>query len=268
MTKRYVVFIYALYICRSHALNPNCEPFQPRSAPLSDESKFLLVYAFYFIADSHPNFTSGIGLTNESERILSSGILLHRSIQGSTSVTFSADDDGTFGLQCLIEKENIHDCSLDDEIAVTYSRLGELIWHYQQTRHDSPMKRPPPPPPPPIVHEDRSIQSEILGGEVDGMGDRLLLYRNRIRVMEERLERERDRRWKNDKDLSELRSAIAQMGLEQEANERTIAQLRKDILVIRETNQLQEIKLKDHERLISFYVDEVKSLEGRLAGEC
>jgi hypothetical protein len=86
--------------------------------------------------------------------------------------------------------------------------------------------------------------------------------------MEERLERERDRRWKNDKDLSELRSAIAQMGLEQEANERTIAQLRKDILVIRETNQLQEIKLKDHERLISFYVDEVKSLEGRLAGEC
>lgn len=268
MTKRHVVFIYPLYICRSHALNPNCEPFQPRAAPLSDESKFLLMYASSFIADSHPNFTSGIGLTDDSERMLSSGILVHRSIQGSTSVTVSADDVGAVGFQCLIENESIHDCSLDDEIALTYSRLGELIWHSQQTRHASPMKRPPPPPPPPIAHEDRSIQSEILGGEVDGMGDRLLLYRNRIRVMEDRLERERSRRLKSDKDLSELRSVIAQLGVEQEANERTIAQLRKDILVIRETNQLQEIKLKDHERLISFYVDEVKSLEGRLAGEC
>ena len=163
------------------------------------------------------------------------------------------------------------DESVDIQVVQTYCRLGELLWYQQQAKRvQSDSLSPPPPPPPPIVCQPNHSQTELFGGEVEAMGDRLLLYRNRIKTLEDRLSKETAHRYRLEREQAESRSVLAQVTSERdregEANERVIAQLKKEVHSLRESGQLQEIKLKDHDRLINFYIEEVKSLEGRLLG--
>lgn len=104
------------------------------------------------------------------------------------------------------------------------------------------------------------MQTELLGGELEGMGHRLLLYRNRMKSLEQRLETELKKRDDIQNELIQAREREKEI----EAVDRDFIQQQKENQALREANQLQEVKLQDMDRLINYYIDEVKSLESRL----
>ena len=231
-------------------LRADCHPFTPGSVFIVDESKILLCPS-YSALDSHPNRPDHRSLNLDigkeycekpfaqlSGEIVSCGRITAASPQSHVATEYGIPES-----HCLTAE------SLLDEIAEAYSRLGDLICLQQQSQFmTSPSALPPPMP-----LSSMYVQTEILGGELEGMGNRLLLYRNRIKTLEERLELENQRRSLAESELEKLRDGSR----EEEIRER----VQTEIHALKEINQLQEVKLKDMERLINYYIEEVKSLE-------
>ena len=149
----------------------------------------------------------------------------------------------------------VNDESLASEIALAYSRLGDLLFLQQQSNSRE-LVCPIPAAPMSAYSCNEWVQTEMFGGEIEGMGNRLLLYRNRIKVLEEKSELEQCKREGLESGFCRMRETLKE--------DEMCMQLRKDNQILKESNQLQDVKLKDMERLINYYIEEVKSLEQRL----
>jgi hypothetical protein len=149
----------------------------------------------------------------------------------------------------------VNDESLASEIALAYSRLGDLLFLQQQSNSRE-LVCPIPAAPMSAYSCNEWVQTEMFGGEIEGMGNRLLLYRNRIKVLEEKSELEQCKREALESGVCRMRETLKE--------DEMCMQLRKDNQILKESNQLQDVKLKDMERLINYYIEEVKSLEQRL----
>lgn len=140
---------------------------------------------------------------------------------------------------------------LATEISEAHSRLGDLIFLLKHRTERGTFPGPT---------ASAWVQTELLGGELEGMGHRLLLYRNRMKSLEQRIEAESKKRNEIENELIEIRETQKEI----EAVDRDFIQQEKENQALREANQLQEVKLQDMDRLINYYIDEVKSLESRL----
>ena len=160
------------------------------------------------------------------------------------------------------------------DLWASYSHLGEMMFYLQNGGKDElggAPAPPPPPPPPPIVWTDAHSQTELLTGDIDGLGERLLVYRNRIKLLEGKLEKERKRRGILEGEMEHVnnihKQTLAKKDSELDEADVTIAQVRKDNYLLREMCQLQEMKLRDQERLVNYYIDEVANLEERIGNK-
>ena len=140
---------------------------------------------------------------------------------------------------------------LATEISEAHSRLGDLVFLLKNRTNKGTFPGPT---------SSAWVQTELLGGELEGMGHRLLLYRNRMKSLEQRIESESKKRNEIENELIEARETQKEI----EAVDRDFIQQEKENQALREANQLQEVKLQDMDRLINYYIDEVKSLESRL----
>ena len=151
----------------------------------------------------------------------------------------------------------VYAASLD--VSITMNYVMELL-AYQQVLvgnlQGSVLSPPPPPPPRPSCAIIASSQTEILGGDIDGMGDRLLLYRSRIKSLEDAV---RGYQAEIGRLSGSLRENRARESRETTKLERCIAELRRENLKLKEYVQLKDTKLMECNKLIDYYKEELNN---------
>ena len=151
----------------------------------------------------------------------------------------------------------VYAASLD--VSITMNYVMELL-AYQQflvgNLQGSVLSPPPPPPPRPSCAIIASSQTEILGGDIDGMGDRLLLYRSRIKSLEDAV---RGYQAEIGRLSGSLRENRARESRETTKLERCIAELRRENLKLKEYVQLKDTKLMECNKLIDYYKEELNN---------
>lgn len=151
-------------------------------------------------------------------------------------------------------------CSTNVDISLSMNYIMESL-AYQQSLinliQSSSSHRPPPPPPPTTRFISESTQTELLSGEIDGMGDRLLLYRSRIKTLEESAHIYQT-------EVGRLASTVRDLRIigNKEASklERCIAELRRENNRLKEYSNLKDSKLVECNKLIDYYKEELKNV--------
>ena len=151
----------------------------------------------------------------------------------------------------------LYAASVDVSVAMHY--VMELL-AYQQflLGHLQGSVMPPPPPPPPreAANSSTCAQTEILCGDIDGMGDRLLLYRSRIKSLE-------DSTRAYQAEISRLTNSLRDMRIRESREttkmERCIAELRRENLRLKEYATLKDTKLMECNKLIDYYKEELNN---------
>jgi hypothetical protein len=151
-------------------------------------------------------------------------------------------------------------CSTNVDISLSMNYIMESL-AYQQSlinlMQSSSSHLPPPPPPPTSRFISESTQTELLSGEIDGMGDRLLLYRSRIKTLEESAHIYQT-------EVGRLASTVRELRIigNKEASklERCIAELRRENNRLKEYSNLKDSKLVECNKLIDYYKEELKNL--------
>ncbi len=159
-------------------------------------------------------------------------------------------------------KENIAFLSLlQHELQSNISRImsiviqqNALLSNMQAAQGICPYKLPPPPPPPPKPAApplvSSSTQTEILSGDIDAIGDRLVLYRIRL----ESLDAENK---STNKGMRELRKTLPQMSIkgtkEIAEYESTNSGLRRENNRLIESVDMLMAKVTELNRIIEYY---------------
>ncbi len=148
---------------------------------------------------------------------------------------------------------SIHDLNADMLLTINY--MMDLLVYQQSLLGPYCMVPPPPPPPAPMngTFTSDATQTELLSGDIDGMGDRLLLYRSRIRTLEESI-----REYQNE--LNRLSATIRSNNRESSRLERCVAELRRENNRLKEYSTLKDTKLYECNKLIDYYKDELKNV--------
>ncbi len=151
----------------------------------------------------------------------------------------------------------VYAASLD--VSVTMNYVMELLAYQQYlvgTLQGSILPPPPPPPPRQFFAIHASSQTEILGGDIDGMGDRLLLYRSRIKTLEDATKVYQAEIGRLSTSIRELRTRESR---ETTKLERCIAELRRENLKLKEYAQLKDAQLMESSKLIDYYKEELSN---------
>lgn len=150
--------------------------------------------------------------------------------------------------------------SANMDISANMNYVMELL-AFQQSQltliQQSLLHPPPPPPPPRTCYESASVQTELLSGEIDGMGDRLMLYRSRIKTLEECAQHYHLEVGRLTTILDDLRAVGAR---ESTRAERSVSDLRRENNRLKEYSDLKDSKLMECNKLIEYYKEELKNV--------
>lgn len=254
-------------------LDPNSAPFMPMKMKCCESMPVSRIFPHSL--DSQPNWDEtrcSPADRNIGQDFISdpSGVLPRDAcpilIQG-TSLNGSSDGDASdmqhFGEGYSIYQLHYAPQVLDLEIQRAYMQLGEFIW----ARHVQSQIPAPPPPPPPIQYYSEEAQTELLSGEVDGMGRRLQMYRNHIQSLRHKVALRSSRLADVTQELYDSQNTLLRVSKERErdceAYERHLAALRDEKVALAEKCQVQTLHLQERDKLIQHYVTEIESLEQR-----
>lgn len=151
----------------------------------------------------------------------------------------------------------LYAASFDVSIAMNY--VMELLAYQQFLLGNLQGSLVPPPPPPPPLETSMVCalaQTEILGGDIDGMGDRLLLYRNRIKTLEDSARVNQAEIGRLTHSLREFRSRESR---ETSRLERCIAELRRENLRLKDYANIKDAELTECNKLIDYYKEELNT---------
>ncbi len=133
------------------------------------------------------------------------------------SQTFAAAEDTSAMIVHCDDSSGTCGChqysSVPCDVYDAYWRLGELInYHYSQAVYAASFTRAPPPPAPAaILFQSATVQTEVLGGDMEGLRNFLVLYQRRVQKLESQLSEVQGKLQSVSAELLSLREATCDM---------------------------------------------------------
>lgn len=116
-----------------------------------------------------------------------------------------------------------------------------------------------------LLKHDRAVQSEIIGGDLDAMCSTLDSYRNQITsLLEKMASMDRSHRESLQSSIQYRESVSSALWIKWKDEERRaveLAQLRNQLSLLSGSHKSQEIKLREQDVLIRYYIRELRELE-------
>jgi hypothetical protein len=164
------------------------------------------------------------------------------------------------GSQNVTPQGSIHQ-TIANEIHSIHRRFCNLMRLYEHYRV---INNPLPDGAAPLKH-DRAVQSEIIGGDLDAMCSTLDSYRNQITSLLEKMasmdRSHRDSLQSSTQYRESVSSALWIKWKHEERRAVELAQLRNQLSLLSESHKSQEIKLREQDVLIRYYITELRELE-------